>query len=186
MVGALGGVGLAGWFDWLSSVVMRFELIDRVVSAEGDRGVAVKAVSRSEEYLQDHFPGFPVLPGVFMLEALVQTARAVLWGRGEPVGVGGGDRLVLGEVRALKYGTFVSPGDLMRLEVWVRKRGGGAGGAVEFGGEGRVGRGAALLGEVGGSGGSAVREGGGEGEGGWPVCVSGRFTVRPVRLAGGV
>jgi len=174
---------------------MRFELIDRVVLVEGGRCVAVKVVSRSEEYLQDHFPGFPVLPGVFMLEALVQTGRALLAGGGGPVGVGGGDRLVLGEVRALKYGTFVSPGDVMRLEVSAQKR--EDGGAVVFRGEGRVGRGVggsglALGGEGAGSGGGG---GGGSGRGtmdggggfeGWPVCVSGRFALRPVRLAGGV
>ena len=56
---------------------MHFALIDRVVERDESRLVAVKAVSLSEEYLQDHFPSFPVLPGVFMLEALVQSDAPV-------------------------------------------------------------------------------------------------------------
>lgn len=54
---------------------MRFTLIDRVISIEpGQQITAVKTVSLSEEYLQDHFPRFPVLPGVLMLEAMTQAA----------------------------------------------------------------------------------------------------------------
>ncbi|MEZ6232676.1 MAG: hypothetical protein R3B68_00660 [Phycisphaerales bacterium] len=62
---------------------MRFRLIDAVLDVgRDDHGLAVRAsaikhVSAAEEYLGDHFAGFPILPGVFMLEALVQTARLV-------------------------------------------------------------------------------------------------------------
>ena len=54
---------------------MHFRLIDRVIERQASRLVAVKQVSLSEEYLQDHFPTFPVLPGVLMLEAMTQAAR---------------------------------------------------------------------------------------------------------------
>ena len=54
---------------------MRFCLLDRICSLEPDvEMTAVKNVSLAEEYLADHFPEFPVLPGVFMLEAATQAA----------------------------------------------------------------------------------------------------------------
>ena len=51
---------------------MKFVLIDRIVElSRGERIVADKAVTLTEEYLADHFPDFPVLPGVLMLETMV-------------------------------------------------------------------------------------------------------------------
>ncbi|MCA9299800.1 MAG: hypothetical protein KDA28_12075, partial [Phycisphaerales bacterium] len=54
---------------------MHFDLIDRVIETGTEHLVALKHVSAAEEYLQDHFPGFPVLPGVMMLETMVQAGR---------------------------------------------------------------------------------------------------------------
>ncbi|MBL0927602.1 MAG: polyketide synthase dehydratase domain-containing protein, partial [Phycisphaerales bacterium] len=99
---------------------MRFELIDRVLEIAPDRIVTVKNVSNAEEYLLDHFPGFPVLPGVFMIEAMVHAARRLLV-HTNPARA----RHVLGGVRALKYGTFVRPGDAMRVTVTLEKSGNG-------------------------------------------------------------
>jgi len=91
---------------------MHFDLVDRVLEVSAERAVTVKTVTSAEEYLQDHFPTFPVLPGVMMLEAMVQAARRLL-DHADP----GGDRWVLGRVRALKYGRFVKPGSTMRITV---------------------------------------------------------------------
>lgn len=89
---------------------MHFRLVDRFLELTDASAVGIKNVTAAEEYLQDHFPGYPVLPGVFMVEALTQAARAVLEKRGMP-------RMVLGEVKALRYGSFVRPGESLRVEV---------------------------------------------------------------------
>ena len=53
---------------------MRFVLIDRILElTPGESLVGVKNLTLAEEYLADHFPGFPVMPGVLMLEALTQA-----------------------------------------------------------------------------------------------------------------
>src|SRR5687768_18405394 len=58
---------------------MRFCLLDRICSLEPDVELtAVKNVALTEEYLADHFPEFPVLPGVFMLEAATQAGAWLL------------------------------------------------------------------------------------------------------------
>ena len=94
---------------------MKFVLVDRFLSLDENSAVAVKNVTAAEEYLADHFPRFPVLPGVFMVEALTQAARAVLEKRGIR-------RMVLGEVKALRYGSFVRPGESLRVEVKLEKK----------------------------------------------------------------
>lgn len=94
---------------------MRFELIDHVYEQSDDHIRAVKHVTAAEEYLGDHFPGFPILPGVLMLESLVQAARRLLQG-------GESQRLVLGEVKSLKYGAMVRPGEQLEVEVTALKR----------------------------------------------------------------
>jgi len=54
---------------------MRFSLIDRIVELQpGAKIEAVKNLSLAEEYLADHFPQFPVMPGVLMVEAMTQAA----------------------------------------------------------------------------------------------------------------
>lgn len=83
---------------------MRFDLVDRVLESSAEAATTVKAVSAAEEYLQDHFPSFPVLPGVLMLESMVQTARVVARERGRM------QPLTIAEVRGLKYNRFVPPG----------------------------------------------------------------------------
>ena len=57
---------------------MKFNLVDQILEREENRIVTIKQVSQAEEYLADHFPTFPILPGVMMLEAMVQAASALL------------------------------------------------------------------------------------------------------------
>src|SRR5438477_3072826 len=98
---------------------MHFDLVDRVLEISADRIVTIKHVSAAEEYLQDHFATFPVLPGVLMLEAMVQAGRKLV--ETSVPGGAAGLPLVLGRVRALKYGRFVKPGASLRVEVTLEK-----------------------------------------------------------------
>src|ERR1044071_8866706 len=97
---------------------MHFDLVDHVLERTPERITTLKLVSAAEEYLQDHFPTFPVLPGVLMLEAMVQASRRLL----ETHASAPKDApLVLGRVRALKYGRFVKPGCTLRVQVELLK-----------------------------------------------------------------
>lgn len=92
---------------------MKFNLIDKIEEVSENRLVAVKYVSLAEEYLADHFPTFPVLPGVLMLEAMTQAAGWLLHrnsGFAKSI-------TVLKEARNVKYGTFVAPGNALRVEI---------------------------------------------------------------------
>src|SRR6266550_2104535 len=86
---------------------MRFHLVDRLLELEPGKKIrTVKNLTLAEEYLADHFPRFPVMPGVLMLQTLVESAAWLL-------------RLtedfrhsviVLREAKNVKYGTFMEPG----------------------------------------------------------------------------
>lgn len=91
---------------------MRFTLVDKIVELEaGKRIAAVKNLSLAEEYLADHFPGFPVMPGVFMLEAMTQ-AGAWLVRASEDFAH---SMVTLKEARNVKYASFVEPGQTLRI-----------------------------------------------------------------------
>jgi 3-hydroxyacyl-[acyl-carrier-protein] dehydratase len=97
---------------------MKFVLVDRVVEVvPGERVVAVKAVSLAEEYLADHFPTFPVLPGVLMLEALTEAARWLVW---QTEGFAH-SLILLREAKNVTYKSFVAPGHTLRVEVKARR-----------------------------------------------------------------
>ena len=58
---------------------MRFHLIDRIVEVRpGQTLQAIKNLTLGEEYLADHFPSFPVMPGVLMLQTLVEAGAWLL------------------------------------------------------------------------------------------------------------
>lgn len=118
--------------------------------------MTLKLVSLAEEYLADHFPTFPVLPGVLMLEAMVQAGRRLIadqFAIDEP--------MVLGKVRAMKYGRIVKPGCTLRVEVSLVKR---QDDAFDLKGEG------------------VVIETGAPADQAPTTAVSGRFSLRPARV----
>jgi len=91
---------------------MYFSLIDKIETLEpGKRIVATKSLSMAEEYLRDHFPNFPVMPGVLMLEALTQ-ASAWLIRVSENFAH---SIVVLKEARNVKYARFVQPGQTLNI-----------------------------------------------------------------------
>jgi 3-hydroxyacyl-[acyl-carrier-protein] dehydratase len=92
---------------------VKFNLIDKIEQISDEKIVALKYVSLAEEYLADHFPTFPVLPGVMMLEALTQAAAWILHRRNNFAK----SIAVLKEARNVKYGQFVAPGNALRVEV---------------------------------------------------------------------
>ena len=96
---------------------MKFNLVDRIEHLSDERIVAVKYVSLAEEYLADHFPTFPVLPGVMMLEALTQAAAWLMHRRTDFAF----SMAVLTEARNVKSGRFVAPGGALRVEVELNK-----------------------------------------------------------------
>jgi 3-hydroxyacyl-[acyl-carrier-protein] dehydratase len=98
---------------------MRFWLIDAIQSFEpGVRLTAVKNVTLTEEYLADHFPEFPVLPGVFMLEASTQAAAWLL-----RLSENYAHSIIcLKEAKNVKYADFVPPGQTLSVEVSIVKQ----------------------------------------------------------------
>src|SRR3954447_18069174 len=93
---------------------MRFVLIDRILDVQpGESLRAVKNLSLAEEYLSDHFPGFPVMPGVLMLEALTQAGAWLLRDMEDFAH----SIIVLKQAKTIKYGSFVEPGRQLELRV---------------------------------------------------------------------
>jgi 3-hydroxyacyl-[acyl-carrier-protein] dehydratase len=107
---------------------MRFVLIDRIVdvqpgrtrlvgsntySSPGPSLVGMKNLSLAEEYLSDHFPSFPVMPGVLMLEALTQAGAWLIRDMEDFAH----SIIILKQARTIKYKSFVEPGRQLELRV---------------------------------------------------------------------
>src|SRR6516164_3384951 len=86
---------------------MRFNLVDRIVEVEPGRKLrALKNLTLGEEYLADHFPTFPVMPGVLMLQTLVEAGAWLLRLTHDFAH----SIIVLREAKNVKYGSFMDPG----------------------------------------------------------------------------
>jgi 3-hydroxyacyl-[acyl-carrier-protein] dehydratase len=82
---------------------MRFNLVDRIVEVQPGRSLrAVKNLTLGEEYLADHFPAFPVMPGVLMLQSLAEAGAWLLRLTDDYRH----SVIVLREAKNVKYGTF--------------------------------------------------------------------------------
>lgn len=96
---------------------MKFCLVDRIkVLVPGESIQTIKNVSLAEEYLQDHFPGFSVLPGVMMVECLVQSC-AWLSRVSDDFRY---SMLLLKQARAVKFNSFLKPGQTLEVSATLR------------------------------------------------------------------
>src|SRR5690554_5155746 len=91
-----------------------FLLVDRIIQLEeGKSAVGIKNVSGNEPFFQGHFPNYPVMPGVLIMEALAQVGAVVLLKMPEFAG-----RIPLfAGMDKVKFRRQVIPGDQLRLEV---------------------------------------------------------------------
>ena len=98
---------------------MRFWLLDKIRSYQPDVELtAIKNVTLTEEYLADHFPEFPVLPGVFMLEAATQAGGWLL-----RLSENFAHSIItLREARNIKYANFARPGQTLEITVSLLKK----------------------------------------------------------------
>jgi 3-hydroxyacyl-[acyl-carrier-protein] dehydratase len=94
---------------------MRHFHLDRIESLEpGVRAVGLRAVALSDDVFTEHFPGNPVLPGVYVLEGLAQTAGQLLWESAARSRIA-----VLVSVDRARFTSFARPGEVVRLSVEI-------------------------------------------------------------------
>jgi 3-hydroxyacyl-[acyl-carrier-protein] dehydratase len=88
--------------------------VDRIIELEpGQRAVGLKAVSVDEPFFMGHFPGYPVMPGVLIAEALAQVGAVAVLQSGAAR-----DRIpFLAGLDGFRFKRQVAPGDMLRLEV---------------------------------------------------------------------
>ena len=94
-------------------------LVDRIVEFEPERIVGIKNVTANEPFFSGHFPDFPVMPGVLIVEAMAQTAGVLVLKSVE-------DRdkklVLLVSIEYAKFRKQVVPGDQLRMELTMLKR----------------------------------------------------------------
>lgn len=98
---------------------MRFSQLDRILSLE--KGVSittVKGLSLSEEYLQDHFPRFPIMPGVLMVESMFQASMWLVRASDEFKF----SKIAMKEAKSVKFQGFVQPGDSLVVTAEIKSK----------------------------------------------------------------
>lgn len=94
-----------------------FLLVDRLeVEVPGEKGIGLKNVTMNEEFFQGHFPGNPVMPGVLQIEAMAQTAGALVIAADENFRDSKKSVLFM-SIDGVKFRKPVKPGDQLRMHV---------------------------------------------------------------------
>src|SRR6202142_884422 len=108
--------------QWIQEILPHrypFLLVDRIEELEPERIVGIKNVTINEPFFVGHFPDFPVMPGVMIIEAMAQVAGVLVLSQIE-------DRksklVLLASVNEAKFRRPVRPGDQLRIEMKVAKR----------------------------------------------------------------
>jgi 3-hydroxyacyl-[acyl-carrier-protein] dehydratase len=92
---------------------MRFLLVDSIVDLElGIRAVGIKNVTMSEDFFADHFPDRPIMPGMLIIESMVQLADWVVRQASDFATLG-----LASGFESIKFRRIVRPSDQLRLEV---------------------------------------------------------------------
>ena len=112
-----------------------FLLVDRIDELEpGVRAVGIKNVTQNEPFFQGHFPDYPVMPGVLIIEAMAQVGAVGVMAGGEHK-----EKLALfAGIDGVRFRRQVLPGDVLRMEVRIERLKGRVGrgrGRAEVGGE---------------------------------------------------
>lgn len=95
-----------------------FLLVDRILEVEeGKRAVGIKNVSANEEFFNGHFPNYPVMPGVLIVEALAQVSAVIMLMKDENRGKIG----FFAGIDRCRFKKQVQPGDQLRLEVEITR-----------------------------------------------------------------
>jgi 3-hydroxyacyl-[acyl-carrier-protein] dehydratase len=98
---------------------MRFTFVDKVIDLQpGVKITTIKALAMAEEYLSDHFPRFPVMPGVLMIESMTQAAAWLVRASDDFAH----SMVLLKEARNVRFGRFVAPGQVLTVTAEVVKQ----------------------------------------------------------------
>lgn len=107
---------------------MRWILVDKIIEMEpGKSAVGVRNFSRSESFFMDHFPGFPVVPGVLHVEMIAQVGGISVMAANPDI------LTILGSIKSAKFYHRIVPGDqaVIKVQVIVRKEFSVASGHIE-------------------------------------------------------
>ena len=94
-------------------------LVDRIVELEAERIVGIKNVTANEPFFSGHFPDFPVMPGVLIVEAMAQTAGVLVL---KSIEDRASKLVLLVSIEYAKFRRPVVPGDQLRMELTMLKR----------------------------------------------------------------
>lgn len=93
-------------------------LVDRIIEMDTERIVGIKNVTANEPFFNGHFPEFPVMPGVLIIEALAQTAGVLVLGQ---IPDRENKLVFLASIERAKFRQPVVPGDQLRMEAIITK-----------------------------------------------------------------
>ena len=94
-------------------------LVDRILELEPERIVGIKNVTVNEPFFQGHFPDFPVMPGVLIVEAMAQVAGVLVL---KGIEDRASKLVLLAGIDSAKFRRPVLPGDQLRIEMNVIKK----------------------------------------------------------------